>query len=313
MHRKPSPQEVPGIYELLRPQALPLTWFLVVGGFVGLPLLVFVPDYSYRYNLQWSSIYWACGGCSALTFFRPSLRRQYSLYLRARFPSEVIALMLLVLVGSILAHGFWVQAVGLCTMLMVLGVWPLLSFLWFVNRESAHHWNLFLRIVIFVLLAESVFLTCYQLLGLGMSSPLSLKLWPRIFLNVRDGNQWLACGFWVPVALWFSRVMRRGSPFQFNEIDYPKIVLLMTLFWYLDLLTYGRGGFLAMALSVANVCILSLYSSRPKSCGGFVGGQLLSVGLSLVESIALRSSMPFSNGNSHSVDMNGPIQVVGKF
>ena len=49
---------------LLASDGLPLTWFIVIGGVVAVPLLVLMPDYSYRYGLQWLVLF-ACGGCSA--------------------------------------------------------------------------------------------------------------------------------------------------------------------------------------------------------------------------------------------------------
>ena len=50
-------------------RGLPLTWFIVVGGIVSLPLLILMPDYSYRYGLQWLGFYF---GCSALVFVQAS-------------------------------------------------------------------------------------------------------------------------------------------------------------------------------------------------------------------------------------------------
>ena len=37
---------------LLASDGLPLTWFIVIGGVVAVPLLVLMPDYSYRYGLR---------------------------------------------------------------------------------------------------------------------------------------------------------------------------------------------------------------------------------------------------------------------
>ena len=152
---------------MIRPEGLPLTWFLVVGGLVGLPLLVLLPDYSYRYGLQWLGFYFACAGCSALVFAQSDLRRDYLRFLAVRFLSEAVAILLLMIVGSVCANGFMSQATGVLTMLMVLGVWPLLSFLWFLQRGQHDHVYLLVRIVLGVLVAESLFLSCYQWLGLG--------------------------------------------------------------------------------------------------------------------------------------------------
>ena len=102
------------------PAGLPLTWFILVGGVVSLPLLVLMPDYSYRYGLQWLGFYFACGGCSALVFAQSGLRRDYLQFLRDRFPSEVVALLLLVIVGSVCVHGFLSQVTAVLTMLMVI-------------------------------------------------------------------------------------------------------------------------------------------------------------------------------------------------
>ena len=104
---------------LLASDGLPLTWFIVIGGVVAVPLLVLMPDYSYRYGLQWLAFYFACGGCSALVFAQAGLRRDYLLFLRDRFPSEVVVILLLMILGSVCAHGFIPQATGVLTMLMV--------------------------------------------------------------------------------------------------------------------------------------------------------------------------------------------------
>ena len=126
-------------------------------------------------------------------------------------------------------------------MLMVLGTWPLLSFLWFAQSARVDHLKLLIRIVLGVVLAESLFLTAYQGFGLGMTSLKAMALWPRIFINIRDNNQWLACGFWVPISLWLS-IHRPNLAPSFGLC--PKhwiVVVCMAMFWYLDLLTYGRG------------------------------------------------------------------------
>ena len=101
---------------LLASHGLPLTWFIVVGGIVALPLLILMPDYSYRYGLQWLGFYFACGGCSALVFAQSGLRRDYLQFLRDRFPSEVVAPLLLMIVGSVCANGFIPQATAVLTM-----------------------------------------------------------------------------------------------------------------------------------------------------------------------------------------------------
>ena len=157
--RRSSP--VHGSCVLFRPDGLPLTWFLVVGGLVGLPLLVVLPNFSYRYGLQWLGLYFACAGCSALVFAQPDLRCRYFNYLRNSFPCEILACLVFMVSGSIFVHGFMRQATGVLTMLMVLGTWPVLCFLWSLNRSCSDHLALLVRIVLGVLLAESLFLTFY--------------------------------------------------------------------------------------------------------------------------------------------------------
>ena len=248
------------ISPLWLPAGLPLTWFILVGGVVALPLLVLMPDYSYRYGLQWLGFYFACGGCSALVFAQSGLHRDYLQFLRDRFPSEVIALLLLMIVGSVCVHGFLSQATAVLTMLMVLGTYLLLCFLWFIQREHCEHLHLLIRIVLGVVLAESLFLSCYQWLGLGMSSSNPLSIWPRIFLNVRDNNQWLACGFWIPISLWFTAHVPDCFPSRLPRVKAPVVIGLMAMFWYLDLLTFGRGAFLAMLLSALCASVWSAQS-----------------------------------------------------
>jgi len=276
-------------------RGLPLAWFIVVGGIAALPLLILMPDYSYRYGLQWVGFYFACGGCSLLVFVQSELRRDYLLFLRNRFPSEVVALLLLMISGSVFANGFLLQATGVLTMLLVLGTWPLLSFLWFIQREHRDHLYLLARIVLGVVLAESLFLSCYQLLGLGMSSQDSLSVWPRIFLNVRDNNQWLACGFWIPISLWFSAHFPGRFPSLLPRIGIPSVIGMMALFWYLDLLTYGRGAFLAMLFSAGCASFWCYRSLGRKLSLGFLRDQLIAFGLALLSVFALRTSLPFFN------------------
>ncbi|CRY92645.1 putative membrane protein [Synechococcus sp. WH 8103] len=150
----------------------------MVGGVVSLPLLVLMPDYSYRYGLQWLGFYFARSGCSALVFVQGGLRRDYLQFLRDCFPSEVIALLLVMIIGSVCVHGFLSQATAVLTMLMVMGTYPLLCFLWFIQGDRRDHLYLCIRIVLGVVLAEAIFLSCYQWLGLGMSSSDSLLIWP---------------------------------------------------------------------------------------------------------------------------------------
>ena len=280
---------------LARPEGLPLTWFLVVGGVVGLPLLVLVPDYSYRYGLQWLSFYFACGGCSALVFAQRDLRRDYLRFLRHRFPSEVIAILLMMIFGSVVANGFMPQATGVLTMLMVLGTWPLLSFLWFIQYERHDHLYLLVQIVLGVVLAESCFLSFYQWFGLGMSSLGSLSNWPRVFLNVRDNNQWLACGFWIPIGLWFSAKAPKSLSILLPRLDALLVIGFMAMFWYLDLLTYGRGAFLAMVLCTACAAFWCYRSLDGKVTLWFLRDQLIGFCLAVMGVVALRSSLPFSN------------------
>ena len=158
------------ISPLWLPAGLPLTWFIVVGGVMALPLRVLIPDYSYRNGLQWLGFYFSCGGCSARALAQSGLRRDYLQFLSDRFPSEVVALLLLMIVGSVCANGFVPQATAVLTMLMVLGTYPLLCFLWFIQREHFEHVHLLIRIVLGVVLAELLFLSSYQWLGLGLSS-----------------------------------------------------------------------------------------------------------------------------------------------
>ena len=290
---------------LIRPEGLPLTWFLVVGGLVGLPLLVLLPDYSYRYGLQWLGFYFACAGCSALVFAQSELRRDYLRFLALRFPSEAVAILLLMIVGSVCANGFMSQATGVLTMLMVLGVWPLLSFLWFLQRGLHDHVYLLVRIVVGVLVAESLFLSCYQWLGLGMSSADSLSVWPRIFLNVRDNNQWLACGFWIPLGLWFSASRSGYLQSLFPAIRRWNVLCFSALFWYLDFLTYGRGAFLAMSVVVLFVALWTLWVFGWRMVWEFLFDQLLAFGMAILSVVLLRSSTPFSQMMDRvAVDLN---------
>ena len=280
---------------LLASHGLPLTWFIVVGGIVALPLLILMPDYSYRYGMQWLGFYFACGGCSALVFAQAGLRRDYLLFLRDYFPSEAVVILLLMIVGSVCAHGFIPQATGVLTMLMVLGTWPLLSFLWFNQRERCDHLYLFIRVVLGVVLAESLFLSSYQWLGLGMSSSNALSIWPRIFLNVRDNNQWLACGFWIPISLWFSAHIPDRFPSRLPRVEAPVVIVLMTMFWYLDLLTYGRGALLAMLFSALCASVWSIQSLGRIITLQFVRDQLIALVLASVSVFSLRTSLPFAN------------------
>ena len=291
---------------LFQPAGLPLTWFLVVGGVVGLPLLLFVPDIAYRYNFQWLLFYLSCGGCSALVFFQVDLRRNFFRYLQTYFPSESVALLLVMIAGSIFVHGFYVQAVALLTMLMVLGTWPLLSFLWFEQSACPDHLKLLIRIVLGVVLAESLFLTVYQGFGLGMTSLKAMALWPRIFINIRDNNQWLACGFWVPISLWLSIHRPNLSPcFGFRSKPWI-VVVCMAMFWYLDLLTYGRGAFLAMLAGVVCVVVLFSNGSDRNIVFKFLRDQLFAFGIALLSVVALRSADPFSQmGSRFARDMDG--------
>ncbi len=283
------------ISPLWLPAGLPLTWFIVVGGVVALPLLVLMPDYSYRYGLQWLGFYFSCGGCSALVFAQSGLRRDYLQFLRDRFPSEVVALLLLMIVGSVCANGFVPQATAVLTMLMVMGTYPLLCFLWFIQREHCDHFHLLIRIVLGVVLAESLFLSSYQWLGLGLSSSDSLSIWPRIFLNVRDNNQWLACGFWIPISLWFSAHVPEPFILPLPRFAPLSVIGLMSMFWYLDLLTYGRGAFLAMLFSSLCASVWSTQSLGRTITVRFVRDQLIAIVLALMSVFALRSSLPFSN------------------
>ena len=272
-----------------------MSWFLFVGGLVGLPLLVIIPNYSYRYGLQWLGFYFACGGCSALVLAQSHLRRNYFRFLQDSFPSEAVAILLMMIAVSVCANGFVSQATGSLTMLMVLGVFPLLSFLWFIQHQCLIHLYLLARIVVGVLLAESLFLSCYQWLGLSMSSADSLSVWPRIFLNVRDGNQWLACGFWIPMSLWFSAYVPKHFPPLLPRMGAPSVVVLLALFWYLDMLTYGRGAFLSMLLSTVCASFWCYQSLGLKVMLCFFRDQLIGFGLALIGVFSLRSSLPFSN------------------
>ena len=280
---------------LLASHGLPLTWFIVVGGIVASPLLILMPDYSYRYGLQWLGFYFSCGGCSALVFAQSGLRRDYLQFLRDRFPSEVVALLLLMIVGSVCANGFVPQATAVLTMLMVLGTYPLLCFLWFIQRKHCEHLHLLIRIVLGVVLAESLFLSCYQWLGLGMSSSNALSIWPRIFLNVRDNNQWLACGFWIPISLWFTAHVPDCFSSRLPRVKAPVVTGLMAMFWYLDLLTYGRGAFLAMLFSVLCVSVWSTQALGRTIALRFVRDELVAFVLALGSVFALRTSLPFAN------------------
>ena len=237
---------------LFQPAGLPLTWFLVVGGVVGLPLLMFMSDVSYRYGLQWLSFYFACAGCSLLLHVQPVLRCRFRVYLADQFPSEIVASLLLMVLGSVLINGFLVQAVGVLTMALVLGVLPLLCFLWSVNCGDDCFLHLFFWLVVGILLGEAICLSIYGFISLPMSGWGSLALLPRIFLNVRDNNQWLACSFWMPVALWMNRycvatdlVLRR-----LPSLSLFFIFAITFLYWYLDILTFGRGAFIAMSCAV---------------------------------------------------------------
>jgi hypothetical protein len=277
------------------PSGLPLTWFILVGGVVSLPLLVLMPDYSYRYGLQWLGFYFACGGCSALVFVQGGLRRDYLQFLRDCFPSEVIALLLVMIIGSVCVHGFLSQATAVLTMLMVMGTYPLLCFLWFIQGDRRDHLYLCIRIVLGVVLAEAIFLSCYQWLGLGMSSSDSLLIWPRIFLNVRDNNQWLACGFCIPISLWFTSHVPAPFPSRLPRVDAPVVIGLMAIFWYLDLLTFGRGAFLAMLFSALCASVWSAHSLGRLMTVRFLRDQLIAIFLALMSVFALRLSLPFSN------------------
>ncbi len=279
-------------------RGLPLTWFIVVGGIVSLPLLILMPDYSYRYGLQWLGFYFACGGCSALVFVQSELRHDYLQFLRNRFPSEVVALLLLMIVGSVCVNGLLPQVIGVLTMLLVLGTWPLLSFLWFIQHERRDHMYLLTRVVLSVVLAESLFLSCYQWLGLGMSSVDSLSVWPRIFLNVRDNNQWLACGFWIPMSLWYSVHVPGRFPSLLPRVGILSVIGLMAMFWYLDFLTYGRGAFLAMLFSAGCASFWCYRSLGQNVTLRFLRDQLIAFGLALLSVFALRTSLPFFNMTS---------------
>ena len=191
-----------------------------------------LPDYSYRYGLQWLGFYFACAGCSALVFAQSDLRRDYLRFLALCFPSEAVAILLLMIVGSVCANGFMSQATGVLTMLMVLGVWPLLSFLWFLQRGQHDHVYLLVRIVLGVLVAESLFLSCYQWLVLGMSSADSLSVWPEFFsMFVMGISGWPV----VFDSIRFVVFAARSGYLQslFPGIRRRNVLCFSALFWYL--------------------------------------------------------------------------------
>jgi hypothetical protein len=128
-----------------------------------------------------------------------------------------------------------------------------------------------------------------------MSSSDSLLIWPRIFLNVRDNNQWLACGFCIPISLWFTSHVPAPFPSRLPRVDAPVVIGLMAIFWYLDLLTFGRGAFLAMLFSALCASVWSAHSLGRLMTVRFLRDQLVAIFLALMSVFALRLSLPFSN------------------
>lgn len=80
----------------------------------------------------------------------------------------------------------------------------------------------------------------------------------------------------------------------------------MAMFWYLDLLTYGRGAFLAMLFTVVCASFWCFQSLGRQLAQLFLRDQLISFGLAVIGVFALRSSLPFSNMASRlAVDLGG--------
>ena len=202
------------------PISAPLLWFLFVGGIGTTLLLTFFPDYSLRYAYAWLSFYLGCSGCSAFVFFQSGLRNQFRQYLKT-YPCELISALIGMVAVSVLVNGFIPQATAVLTMLLCLGTYPVLCFLW--SKQDALQRKYIVCAVIssilFVLCVEAMLITLYAIYSLPMSSSSSLARIPRVFLNVRDGNQWLALGAWVPLGIWWNQCMyqmngsRKRNPF----------------------------------------------------------------------------------------------------
>ena len=183
------------------------------------------------------------------------------------------------------------------TALLVLATFPVLGFLWCKNLVYRCHSRLLLNIVVGVLVAEAIFLTFYQLLGLSFSGVNELKLLPRIFLNIRDNNQWIACTFWIPVWMWLSRFV--GLNLLREALHPPRSLLLIffttLLYWYLVLLTHGRGALLSVFFVTLIVAFyLARFLSKKKAFQflWFQGSAFLT---SLLLVFGLRSALPFQN------------------
>ena len=231
---------------LASPVCVPLVWFLLVGGFGSALLLLFFSDYSLRYAYDWLSFYLGCSGCSAFVFFQDEIRTQFRQYLTT-FPCDFISALVGMVAISLLVHGFTLQATGVLTMLMCLGTYPLLCFLWSSQNSDQRRsiFSLTIYSILFVLSLEASLMTLYAIRSLSMSSPASLAHIPRVFLNVRDGNQWLALGSWIPLGIWWNQSIDQMDRFRNRGFIHGLLSpgwWSYFLFWYLAWLTQGRGA-----------------------------------------------------------------------
>ena len=67
----------------------------------------------------------------------------------------------------------------------------------------------------------------------------------------------------------------------------------MAMFWYLDLLTYGRGAFLAMVLAL--FAALWCYRSLVEKSALVFRDQLFGFGVAVMGVVCVASTLPFSN------------------
>ena len=281
---------------------MPLIWFLLVGGFGSALLLLFFSDYSLRYAYAWLSFYLGCSGCSAFVFFQAEIRNRFRQYLKT-YPCDLISALVGMIAISVLVHGFALQATGVLTMLMCLGAYPLLCFLWSSQNSDQRKsiFRLATYSILFVLFVEAILMTSYVVRSLPMSSAATLAHMPRVFLNVRDGNQWLALGSWIPLGVWWNQYMDQMDRSRNRGLIHGLLSpgwWSYFLFWYLAWLTQGRGALLALAISSVCVCVALSQNGVTKMHalkGSFLRLQFVVASASFLFARVILNSNPFAD------------------
>lgn len=210
----------------------PVGWLIVAGWPQGLG----------RFGMQWQVLGLGIACASLLVLADGASLHAYCRWLKVRgvLPFLFWGCLWLALMGVV--HGFLgLQLEGLLSGVLFLILFPVVCFAWTSVGVGCR--SIFIFCVALLLVVENLFLSVYLWRGLGFGVEVLEGHWfPRIFLNIRDGNTIAVGASVAALALLVSSRMRWLG------------FWLMVAVFFNGWITAGRGLFLSVWFGVALVC-----------------------------------------------------------